>query len=150
MTVVAGLVRVNRPYFFTDDDGNRAEFGAYAIGGGDLVGKDLAEYQMYVNTRQIETVTPVIPENTVIPTITGTAQVGQTLTASPGTWTGTSTPVLTYQWEDDGVEIVGATGSTLLLAVGQLGGVITVVVTGENASGTDSAESLGTAAVIAA
>ena len=150
MTVVAGFVRVNRPYFFTDSAGVRREFPAFGVGGADLVGNQLREFNMYVTAKQIEARTPAAPDNTVIPTITGTAQVGQTLTASPGTWTGTPTPVLTYQWEDDGVPIVGATGSTLLLLVAQLGGVITVVVTGTNASGTDSAESLGTAAVIAA
>lgn len=150
MTVVAGFNRVNRPYFFTEADGDRREFPAFGNGDADLVGNQLREYQMYVTAKQIAPLTPAAPENTVIPTITGTAQVGQTLTASPGTWTGTPTPDLTYQWEDDGVAIVGATASTLLLAVGQLGGVITVVVTGTNASGTDSAESLGTAAVIAA
>lgn len=150
MTVVAGFNRVNRPFFFTEADGDRREFPAFDVGGADLVGAQLREYQMYVTANQIEARTPAAPDNTVIPVITGTAQVGQTLTASTGTWTGTPTPVLTYQWEDDGVPIVGATGATLLLLVAQLGGVITVVVTGTNPSGTDTAESLGTAAVIAA
>ena len=37
----------------------------------------------------------VIPTNSVAPTITGTAQVGATLTAVNGTWAGTPTPTYT-------------------------------------------------------
>jgi hypothetical protein len=44
------------------------------------------------------------------PTVRGTAQVGSTLTASPGTWT--PTPTLSYQWLRNGAAIPGATGST--------------------------------------
>ena len=37
-----------------------------------------------------------VPQNTVAPTITGTAQQGQTLTVNPGTWS--FAPTFTYQW----------------------------------------------------
>ena len=92
------------------------------------------------------------PETPVAPaigsaTISGTARVGQVLTAGSTGVTGTPTPSLTYQWKDDGVDIAGATSSTLTLTVTQLGGVITVVVTATNATSAASATSTGTAAV---
>lgn len=92
---------------------------------------------------------PVDPANTVAPAITGTAKVGQTLTASLGTWTGKPTPVLTRQWKAAGVAIPGATAATYIPVVGDIGKVITVTVTGTNSTGTKSATSAATAAVIA-
>lgn len=88
------------------------------------------------------------PRNTVLPTITGTAQVGQTLTSTQGTFTGTSN---TYarQWTANGVDIGGATANTYVPISGQIGQVIRVRVTATNASGSVSATSLPTAAVIA-
>ncbi|MWV47862.1 hypothetical protein GRS96_01065 [Rathayibacter sp. VKM Ac-2803] len=63
------------------------------------------------------------------PTITGTATVGQKLTAVPGTWT--PAPVtLAYQWKRGGVAISGATASTYTLATADAGAAITVSVTG--------------------
>jgi len=55
-----------------------------------------------------------MPVNSVLPAITGTKQVGQTLTCSNGTWS--NSPTLSFQWLRDGVPISGATASTRLLA----------------------------------
>src|SRR3954470_1748438 len=38
------------------------------------------------------------PTNTAAPSISGTPQVGQTLTANPGSWTSDTTPTFAYQW----------------------------------------------------
>ena len=56
-----------------------------------------------------------VPANTVLPAITGTVTVGQTLTASSGTWTGNPTPTYGYQWKRDEVAIGSATANTYLL-----------------------------------
>ncbi|MGC4174496.1 beta strand repeat-containing protein [Demequina sp.] len=61
------------------------------------------------------------------PTVTGTLQVGRTLTASAGTWANSAT--LTYQWLADGAEISGATGSTFVPTKAQLGAKISVTAT---------------------
>ncbi len=59
------------------------------------------------------------------PAVTGTPQVGQTLTATAGTWS--STPdAYTYQWFADGVAIPGATASTLNLGAGRVDQQISV------------------------
>ena len=65
---------------------------------------------------------------TPTPTVTGTNKVGQTLTASPGTWD--SGVTLTYQWLRDGVAIAGADKNTLQLTTVDNGKQITVEVTG--------------------
>lgn len=150
MTVVAGFNQVNRPYFFTNASGARVEIPAFSEGGGDLVGSQLREFNMYVTAKQIEARTPAAPVNTVLPTVTGTAQVGQVLTITLGTWTGLPTPVLTRQWQANSVNIVGATGATYTPIIGQIGQTIRCVVTAVNASGSVSANSAQTAAVIAA
>ena len=65
------------------------------------------------------------------PKISGTAKVGKTLTAKPGSWTKGTT--LTYQWLAGGVVIDGQTGKTLKLAAEQKGTTIKVKVTGSKA-----------------
>jgi hypothetical protein len=92
--------------------------------------------------------TPVAPANSVLPAITGTAQVGQTLTRSTGTWSGS--PTYATQWFAAGVAIVGATAATYVPVVGDIGKVITVRVTATNLGGSTQATSAATAAVIAA
>ena len=99
-------------------------------------------------------VTAQPPANTSTPTVTGTPSDGGTLTADPGDWTGTAPIRFAYQWErcdaaGRGCEaIAGATGETFDLGPADLGHMTRVVVTAENAGGSDSAVS-GTTAPVA-
>lgn len=93
---------------------------------------------------------PTDPVNTVAPAITGTAQVGQTLTSTTGTWTGKPTPELTRQWKANGANIAGATGAAYALTEAELGKAITVTAIGRNTIGVVSVTSVATSVVIAA
>jgi hypothetical protein len=92
------------------------------------------------------------PPNTAPPTISGTATVGSTLTANPGTWTGSSI-TFTYQWRQcdasgaNCTSITGATASTYVIANGDVGHTIRVAVTGTDATGPNTVTSAQTAAV---
>ncbi|WP_183164453.1 hypothetical protein [Arthrobacter oryzae] len=66
---------------------------------------------------------------TAVPTITGTAKVGSSLTANPGTWSPASV-TLKYQWYRSGVAIIGANTATRVLALNDAGATLTVKVTG--------------------
>jgi hypothetical protein len=90
-----------------------------------------------------------LPVNTVAPAVTGTATVGQTLTTTNGTWSGAPAPTFTYQWQRAGSNIGGATSSTYLLVVADVGNAIRCVVTATNPLGAVSANSNATAAVAA-
>lgn len=90
----------------------------------------------------------VAPANTVAPAVTGTAKVGQTLSTTDGTWTGTPSPTFTYAWKAGGVAIGGATASTFLLTNTQHGALITCTVTATNTAGSASATSNATVAVV--
>lgn len=83
---------------------------------------------------------------TVPPTIAGTPQVGQTLTAETAPWTPEPTEV-SYQWLAEGLEITDATQSTYGIAAKDLGKHISVRVTGTrvgyaDATATSAATSL--------
>lgn len=57
-----------------------------------------------------------LPDNTVAPVVSGTAQVGQTLSCTTGTWSGTAPIIYSYQWYSGQADIIsGETGSTLLV-----------------------------------
>jgi len=55
------------------------------------------------------------PVNAIAPTTTGNDYVGQVLSGTDGTWTGTAPITYEYQWQRDGVDIPGATASTFTL-----------------------------------
>lgn len=90
-----------------------------------------------------------VPANTVNAAVTGTAQVGQTLTATENTWTGGGI-TYTYQWQKAGVNIAGATRRTYVPVVGDVGSAIRVLVTGTNAAGSFTRTTAATGNVIAA
>ncbi|NNN01616.1 MAG: OmpA family protein, partial [Acidimicrobiaceae bacterium] len=99
-------------------------------------------------------ITPPIVIINMVPTIsgatiTGSPVVGQTLSAVPGTVTGSPTPSATYQWSTGAGPITGATGPTYVVASGDLGQTITVTITEISISGSASATSSATATVTA-
>lgn len=65
--------------------------------------------------------------NTAPPRISGTAQVGRTVSATPGGWSPRGT--YSYQWLADGVEITGADTRAHTLTADQVGKQLTVRVT---------------------
>ena len=83
---------------------------------------------------------------TPVPTITGPPQVGEPLTAVPGTWD--DGVELTYQWTTDGTDVPSATTSAYTPVAGDVGKVITVKVTGaKDGYVAVTTESVATAAV---
>ncbi len=79
------------------------------------------------------------PVNSVAPALSGTAQEGQTLTCSTGTWSGS--PTYTYQWKRDGNNITSATNSTYTLVTADVGTSIKCTVTATNFTGSATADS---------
>lgn len=100
-------------------------------------------------TAEVAADPPPVPENTDLPTISGTPQVDETLTCNPGTWTNSPTGY-TYQWEADGSAISGATSSTYAVTSSEAGKVLSCVVTASNTGGPGTpAETLDTATITA-
>jgi hypothetical protein len=86
---------------------------------------------------------PCPPVNKTVPQISGTAQEGQTLTTSDGTWTGRGI-TFGYEWLRDGVGIAGATSKTYVPTAADVGHSVSSRVTATDPDGTASA---GSAAV---
>jgi hypothetical protein len=90
------------------------------------------------------------PQATVVPAISGTSTVGQTLTSSAGTWPSTVSGYA-YQWQkssDNGVtwaNISGASASTYVLVAADAGYVVRSQVSLTTDTGTSAAYSLATA-----
>ncbi len=86
------------------------------------------------------------PVNTALPTITGSAQVGQSLVAGVGSWSGSPTGY-SYQWQRCDslgagcVAIPGASSSSYLLVPLDVGATVRVRVTASNSAGHSSATS---------
>jgi hypothetical protein len=87
------------------------------------------------------------PVNVSSPVVSGTGVVGETLSSTLGTWSGTSPISYSYQWKRNGVIILGAISSTYLLVAADADTNITCTVTATNTVGSTSATS-NTIAVI--
>jgi hypothetical protein len=96
------------------------------------------------------------PAATGQPSPSGTAQVGQTLTASDGNWTGTTPITFTYKWErcvkatGKCTDISGATQKTYALVSADLTYQLRYLLTAHNSVGTGSIHSNLSAVVVAA
>jgi len=81
------------------------------------------------STQRTITINPLAFSAPRSPALSGTAQVGKTLTAVRGTWTPSPTST-TYQWRVDGKAVSGATGSTWKVPSSARGKKVSVAVTG--------------------
>ena len=83
------------------------------------------------------------------PVVSGTAQVGDALASTTGTWTGATS--YAYQWAGNATKIVGATAATYTPVSSDAGHTLTSTVTATGSSGaTASATSAPTVAIVAA
>ena len=82
-----------------------------------------------------------LPFNSTSPAVSGTAELGQTLSTTDGTWVGVPTITFTYQWRRDGIDISGANSSTYTLVTADYATDIDCVVTASNSLGSVDAES---------
>jgi hypothetical protein len=95
-----------------------------------------------------------VPANTSAPTISGTPQDGQTLSATTGSWSGSPTSY-TYQWkrcDSSGgscAVVNGATATSYKLSSTDVGSTMAVAVTASNTGGSATAESTPSAVVAA-
>jgi hypothetical protein len=95
------------------------------------------------------------PVNTAPPSISGTPTVGQTLTASEGTWSNAPTS-FAYQWlrcnggGNNCASVANGTQKTYTLVGADAGRTMRVSVTATNADGSSTAQSAQTAVVAAA
>ena len=122
-----------------------SSFGITQVTGGQSDGRWAA-----LNTFAQQLNPTAVPSNNVLPTISGVAQVGETLVGTNGVWTNLPTSY-TKSWTRNGSPIAGATGSTYTLVTADVGAVIRHVVIANNAIGASSpATSAGTAAVLPA
>ena len=125
----------------------RSTTGSYITGTVD----EVAVYSKVLSSTQVSNhynaTAGSVPANTVAPAVTGTAQVGSTLTTDNGTWTDDGSPTFTYQWQDsaDGstgwANIASATSSTYVIASGESTKYIRCNVQDTDANGSTTAAS---------
>ncbi len=105
-------------------------------------------------TAVVTATAPPPPTNTALPAITGTAESGQTLAATQGSWSGSPTSYA-YEWRrcDTGgascTAILGATAASYQLTPSDVDATLRVAVTATNAGGDATAVSAATATVTA-
>ena len=137
---------------YTDTDVEPGVLYVYSVTALDFLGdageaSRPVEIRMQATSQQQTANSPA----TGAPAITGTAQVGETLTADTSGVAdadGLSNASFSYQWQAGGADISGATGSTYTLADADIGKAISVAVSfTDNAGNAESAASAATAAV---
>ena len=98
-----------------------------------------------VSTQGVETSAPI---SLTAPIVSGTAQDGQTLSSTTGTW-GQFPSSFAFQWQRGTSNISGATSSSYEIVPADVGSTLRCVVTATNTVGATAANSANTATVIA-
>ena len=106
----------------------------------------------FANTPATTAVTKIPPEIITAPVITGTAQVGQTLTVNTGTWdypgwAGEPTYAYQWQWAHVSANIYGANTNTYVVNIEDVGRKLTCLVVATSSSGTANTRATPTVAV---
>lgn len=103
---------------------------------------DSASAQVVLGVPGTSVATPgSAPANSVAPVISGTPTVGQTLTVTTGSWTGS--PTYAYQWKANGTPLTSATANSYILTNAETGATITCTVTATNQYGSTPATASG-------
>jgi hypothetical protein len=106
------------------------------------------------STHSHTTTTVVTPGNTAVPKISGTAQAGQKLTESHGSWIPSSPASYSYQWQDCDASgatctaIAGATSQTYTPTSADVGHTLRVLESATSAGTTSSPASSGATDVV--
>jgi uncharacterized repeat protein (TIGR01451 family) len=97
------------------------------------------------------------PANTALPSLSGNAALGDSLSATSGSWSGYPAPSFTYSWEDcpdnsgNGCTTIdGAISNSYVLAASDEGSMVRVLVKASNGVGSDVSVASGTSAAITA
>ncbi len=152
---ITGGANEGMGYVYDNVSGSRAyNANSYTSGPTDPFGtasEDSEQASIYATYTPAAPSSP--PSNTALPTISGTAQTGQTLTASTGSWTESPTSYA-YQWERcdstgaNCANVSGATSSTYLLGSADVGYTIRVAVTATNSVGASAPATSNATAVV--
>lgn len=108
---------------------------------GDQEGRIAGGWSLNITTQG-----PFAPTDAIVPSISGTAGLGETLSCSDGSWLGNGAAVsFSYQWLRNGSPIAGATASSYVVQTGDQGYTLTCEVTASNSAGHETATSAGIA-----
>jgi len=134
--------------------GSRAyDVNSYASGPSDPFGSATTDAEQMSIYATYTPGTATVPVSGAPPTVSGTAQTGQTLTVSNGSWSETPT-AYAYAWRRCDVTgaacaaIGGATGQRYVVGVGDVGSTLRATVTASNSAGASAPASSAPTAVV--
>jgi tripartite motif-containing protein 71 len=140
---------------FTQTGAFLSTFGTKGTGAGQLeepsgltVASNENAYVVDFKNNRVQQWRPAgLPSSTALPAISGQLLVGQTLTASTGTWSASPSTGYAYQWQrcnragGECSSISGATSSTHVLVTADTAKTLRIVVTATNSAGSAEATS---------
>jgi hypothetical protein len=151
-TDVTAIAGDGSNYFAATASGQFVQWGESTAAGDALpTGVDASSISQLAAGQSVVTavVTKVLP--IAKPTVSGTAKVGQTLTATPGTFSGGVTAdQVSGQWFAGGQKIEGATNTTYVPTTADVGKTLTYESSAPDGDQTVTSDSAPTAAVAAA